>query len=310
MKKISVLVPTYNEQDNVAPLSEKIAEQFRDHLRDYDYELIFIDNDSTDDTRAVIRGLCSADPRIKAIFNARNFGQISSPYYGLLQSTGDCVIGICADFQDPVEMIPEFVKEWEAGYKIVLGQKTSSKESKVKYALRSFYYRFMTKNSDVKFIEHVTGFGLYDREFIDILRSLDDTRPFIKGVIAEMGYKIKLIPYEQPKRKSGKSKNKMAQSYDFAVQGITAYTKKGVRIAVGAGVLFMLVSIIAIIGCGIYKLFNWGSFDFWSVGFNLFILFVLSLQTLFIGVIGEYVLDINSRLKKRPLVIESERINF
>ena len=310
MKKVSVLVPTYNEEDNVVPLSESIIEQFETHLQEYDYELIFIDNDSKDETRNRIRELCSSNPKVKAIFNAKNYGQFSSPYYGILQAAGDCVISLCADFQDPVELIPQFLEAWESGYKVVLGQKTSSKESGFVYRLRSVYYKFLRKRSDVEFIEHVTGFGLYDREFVEVMRSLDDSKPFLRGVVAEMGYKIKLIPYAQPKRRSGKSSNGISGYYDAAVQSFTAYTKTGVRLAVAFGIFFTLASVITAIGMGIYKILHWDTFNLMSHAFNIVIFFVISLQLLFIGVVGEYVLDINSRLKKRPLVIESERINF
>jgi Glycosyltransferases involved in cell wall biogenesis len=310
MKKVSVLVPTYNEEDNVVPLSEAIIEQFRNHLQDYDYELVFIDNDSSDRTRERLRELCSSNERIKAIFNAKNFGQFSSPYYGLLQATGDCVISMCADFQDPVELIPQYVMEWEAGHKIVLGQKTSSEEGRLLYRVRSFYYKVMRKNSDAEFIEHVTGSGLYDRGFIEVLRNVEEPKPILRGLVAEMGYGIKLVPYEQPKRKSGKSSNGFFGYYDAALQGLTSYTKIGVRLAVAAGVFFTLASLAIGAGYGIYKLLNWDTFDIWPFGINLIIFFVVSLQLLFIGVVGEYVLNVSSRMKKRPLVIESERINF
>jgi len=310
MKTISILVPTFNEEENVVPLSEAILAQFRDHLPEYDYEIIFIDNDSKDTTRAKLRELCSSNPKIKAIFNARNYGQFNSPYYGLLQATGDCVIAICADFQDPVELIPQYVKEWEAGYKIVLGQKTSSKESGIVRRIRNFYYRMMKKRSNVNFIEHVTGSGLYDREFLEILRNLDEPNPLIRGIVAEIGYKVKLIPYEQPKRKAGRSSNGLFGYYDAGMQGLTTYTKIGVRVAVFFGVLFTLASIAVTVGLGIYKLLNWDTFSIMSYAFSVAIFFAVSLQMLFIGLVGEYVLNINSRMKKRPLVIESERINF
>ena len=310
MKKISVLVPTFNEEDNVIPLSEAIIEQFRDHLQEYEYELVFIDNDSKDDTRNRIRNLCASNPSIKAIFNAKNYGQFSSPYYGLIQTTGDCVIGMCADFQDPVELIPRYVKEWESGYKIVLGQKTTSKEGKIIRSFRNFYYKFMRKHSDVEFIEHVTGSGLFDREFIETLKNIEEPRPFMRGLVAEMGYNIKLIPYEQPKRRSGKSSNGLFGYYDAGMQGVTSYTKFGVRLAVFFGVLFTIASIGTSIGLGLWKLLHWNTFFLSSWAFNMAIFIAVSLQMLFIGIVGEYVLEIGSRTKKRPLVIESERINF
>ena len=174
MKKISILIPCYNEVENVGPISQAVTDILKNELPQYDYELVFIDNDSTDGTREVLRTLCSSDPKIKAIFNARNFGQFNSPYYGMLQVTGDCVIEMVADFQDPVEMIPKYVREWENGYKIVIGIKTSSQENKFMYWLRTCYYKTIKKLSDVEQIEHFTGSGLYDREFIEILRRLDD----------------------------------------------------------------------------------------------------------------------------------------
>ena len=182
MKKISVLIPCYNEVENAGPISKAVTDILEKELPQYDYELVFIDNDSTDGTRDVIRGLCKENPRIKAIFNARNFGQFNSPYYGMLQVTGDCVIEMVADFQDPVEMIPKYVHEWEKGYKIVIGIKTSSKENKFMYWLRTCYYKTIKKMSDVEQIEHFTGSGLYDREFIEILRKLDDPTPFLRGI--------------------------------------------------------------------------------------------------------------------------------
>jgi len=310
MKKISILVPTFNEEDNVVPLTEAIIGQFTEHLPGYDYEIMFIDNDSKDSTRTKLRELCASNPKIKAIFNAKNYGQFSSPYYGLLQATGDCVITLCADFQEPPELIPKYVKEWEEGHKIVLGQKTSSKESGLVYRLRSKYYKMLKKRSEVDFIEHVTGSGLYDREFIETLRKVDEPRPFLRGMVAEMGYDIKLVPFEQPKRKSGKSSNGLFGYYDAGMQGLTSYTKIGVRLAVFFGVLFTIASIAVSIGIGIYKLLNWDTFALSNYIFGVAIFIVVSLQLLFIGIVGEYVLNINSRMKKRPLVIESERINF
>ncbi|MDR2866989.1 MAG: glycosyltransferase family 2 protein [Methanomassiliicoccaceae archaeon] len=310
MKKISIMVPTYNEEGNVIPLVNAIIGQFTEFLSDYDYEILFIDNDSKDSTREKLRGLCASNPKIKAIFNARNYGQFSSPYYGILQATGDCVIAMCADFQDPVELIPQYVNEWESGYKIVLGQKTASKESGIKRGLRSFYYKFLRKHSDVNFIKHVTGSGLYDRGFVDVMRNIEDPKPFIRGIVAEMGHHIRLIPFDQPPRKTGKSSNGIFGYYDAGMQGLTSYTKFGVRAAVFFGTLFTLGSIAVSIGLGIYKLLNWHSFELMGLAFNMAIFIAVSLQMLFIGLVGEHVLNVSSRMKKRPLVIEAERINF
>ncbi|MDD7424429.1 MAG: glycosyltransferase family 2 protein [Candidatus Methanomethylophilaceae archaeon] len=309
MKKISILVPTYNEEENVVPLAEAIVSQMTE-LSEYDYELIFIDNDSKDGTRGLIRDLCSGNDRIRAIFNAKNYGQFNSPFYGILQATGDCVITMCADFQDPVEMIPKYVRAWEEGYKIVLGQKTSSKESRIIYRARKFYYWFMHKYSSINYLEQVTGSGLYDREFIEQMRGLDDSRPFLRGIVAELGYNIKLIPYEQPKRRAGKSSNNIFSYYDGAVQSVTAYTKVGQPLSVLVGSLITDSSLALIVASSNYKLLNWDT-DSWTGSIlELLILFAVSLNICFIGIVGEYVLDVNNRLKKRPLVVESERINF
>ncbi len=309
MKTISIMVPTYNEEDNVVPLSEAIIEQVK-LCGDYDYELLFIDNDSRDSTREKIRELCAGNPHIKAIFNAKNYGQFSSPYYGILQATGDCVISMAADFQDPPEMIPKYVKAWEEGYKLVMGQKTSSRENGMVYRARRFYYRFMRKHSEVDFLEQVNGSGLYDREFVEIMRKLDDSKPFLRGVVAEMGYKIKLIPFDQPKRRSGKSSNNLFSYYSGAMQSITSYTKILVRAAIASGIILTISSVLLIIGTFAYKILNWDEFSVSPYALDLAIFFAASLQVFFIGVVGEYVLNINDNVRKRPLVVEAERINF
>ena len=308
-KLVSILVPTYNEEENVVPLSEALTEQMS-QLAQYDYEIIFIDNDSRDTTREKLRLLCAKDKHIKAIFNARNYGQFNSPFYGIQQANGDCVITMCADFQDPVEMIPKYLEAWEEGNKIVLGQKTSSKESGLVYAARGFYYRFMKRYSSVDFIPQVTGSGLYDRSFVDVMRQVDDPKPFLRGVVAELGFSIKTIPFEQPKRRAGKSSNSFLRYYDAAVQSITAYTKVGVRLAVLFGTLFTIGSLIADVGLVIYKLCNIDTFSLSPYIIPMAILTGVSLNMAFIGIVGEYVLDINAHVRKRPLVTEAERINF
>ena len=205
MKKISILIPCYNEELNVEPMAQALTEMFAKDLPNYDYEILFIDNDSKDLTRPKLRKLCENDKHIKAIFNAKNFGQFNSPYYGILQTTGDCVVSMVCDFQDPIELIPQYVHEWENGYKIVIGIKTSSKENKVMYFLRSCYYKLIKKFSDVEQIEHFTGSGLYDKDFVQVLRDLNDPKPFLRGIVAELGYERKEIPYEQPQRRAGKT---------------------------------------------------------------------------------------------------------
>ena len=310
MKKISVLIPCYNEAENVGPISRAVTEILEKELPQYDYELVFIDNDSTDGTRDIIRGLCADNPRIKAILNARNFGQFNSPYYGMLQVTGDCVIEMVADFQDPVEMIPKYIHEWEKGYKIVIGIKTSSKENRLMYWLRSCYYKTIKKLSDVEQIEHFTGSGLYDREFIEVLRNLDDPTPFLRGIVAELGYRRKEIPYEQPRRRAGKTHNNFYRLYDAAMLSVTSYTKAGLRLATIFGSICAVVSmLIAMVYLGM-KLIWCDRFPAGMAPMLIGMLFLGSVQLFFIGFLGEYIMSINQRVMKRPLVIEEERINF
>ena len=310
MKKISVLIPCYNEKENVGPISQAVTGILERELPQYDYELVFIDNDSTDGTRDIIRGLCRENPRIKAIFNARNFGQFNSPYYGMLQVTGDCVIEMVADFQDPVELIPQYVHEWEKGYKIVIGIKTSSQENRIMYWLRSCYYRTIKKLSDVEQIEHFTGSGLYDREFIEILRRLDDPTPFLRGIVAELGYKRKEIPYEQPKRRAGKTHNNFYKLYDAAMLSVTSYTKAGLRLATIFGSLCAGLSLAVALVYLVMKLIWWDRFPAGMAPMLIGMLFLGSIQLFFIGLLGEYIMSINRRVMKRPLVIEEERINM
>ncbi len=310
MKKISVLIPCYNEKENVGPISQAVTGILERELPQYDYELVFIDNDSTDGTRDIIRGLCRENPRIKAIFNARNFGQFNSPYYGMLQITGDCVIEMVADFQDPVELIPQYVHEWEKGYKIVIGIKTSSQENRIMYWLRSCYYRTIKKLSDVEQIEHFTGSGLYDREFIEILRRLDDPTPFLRGIVAELGYKRKEIPYEQPRRRAGKTHNNFYKLYDAAMLSVTSYTKAGLRLATIFGSLCAGLSLAVALVYLVMKLIWWDRFPAGMAPMLIGMLFLGSIQLFFIGLLGEYIMSINQRVMKRPLVIEEERINM
>lgn len=310
MKTISIVVPCYNEEENVEALYEAISEVFKKDLPEYGYELIFIDNDSRDSTRELIRGLCQKDQGVKGIFNAKNFGQFNSPYYAMLQSTGDATILMAADFQDPVEMIPQYVKEWEKGCKIVIGIKKSSKENKVMYWLRSCYYKMIKKLSDVEQIEHFTGFGLYDARFIKVLRELDDPTPFLRGIVAELGFRRKEIPYEQPKRRAGKTSNNFYRLYDAAMLSITSYTKVGLRLATIFGSICSFISIMVALIYLVMKLMYWDRFPAGMAPLLIGMCFLGSVQIFFIGLVGEYILSINARVMKRPLVIEEERINF
>ena len=309
MKKISVVVPCYNEEENIENICMAITKEL-EKLNNYDYEIIFIDNDSKDKTKELIEKQCNKNKKIKAIFNARNFGQFNSPYYAMLNSTGDCTILICADFQDPVEMIPQFIKEWENGYKIVIGIKKDSQESKIMYFFRSCYYKIIKKFSNIEQIEHFTGFGLYDKQFIDILRNLDDSTPYLRGIVAELGFKRKEIPYKQPNRKAGKTHNNFYTLYDAAMLGFTSYTKIGLRLATFFGMIVGILSFIIGLVYLVLKLIYWDRFVAGMAPIIIGIFFLGALQLLFIGFLGEYILSINQKVMKRPLVIEEKRINF
>lgn len=310
MRTVSVVVPTYNEEENVAPMAKAVTSLFEQELKDYELELIFIDNFSKDNTKSILRQLCKNDKRIKCIFNAKNFGPFNSPYYGLTQATGDCAVLLCADFQDPVHMIVDFVKEWANGYKIVIGIKTTSKENRIMYFLRSCYYKLIKKMSDVDQIEHFTGFGLYDKKFVDILRELKDSTPFLRGIVAELGYERKEIPYKQEKRRAGKSSYSLYKLYDAAMLSFTSYTKIGLRLATFTGIVCSCISLIIAFIYLVYKLIYWDRFPAGTAPILLGIFIFGSLQLFFIGLLGEYIMNMNTRIMNRPLVVEEERINF
>ena len=310
MKKISIMIPCYNEEENVVPMSEAVTELFEKELPQYDYEILFIDNASTDNTRPLLREICRKNNKVKAIFNAKNFGQFNSPFHGMLQTTGDCTITMVCDFQDPLDLIPKYLKEWEDGYKIVIGIKSKSKENPLIYHLRSLYYKFVKKFSDVEQIEHFTGSGLYDKDFIEVLRNLHDPTPFLRGIVAELGFKIKRIEYEQPKRRAGKTHNNFWTLYDAAMLSITSYTKIGLRIATFIGIIVAFISLGIGIVYLIMKLIWWDRFSAGMAPMLIGMFFLGSLQLFFIGLIGEYIMNMNKRLMNRPLVVEEERINF
>lgn len=310
MKTISIVIPCYNEEENVEVMADSLRRLFQKELSHYQYEILFIDNDSQDTTREKIRKLCAEDRGIKGIFNAKNFGQFNSPYYGMLQSSGDCTVLMAADFQEPVEMVPKFVKEWENGYKIVAGIKTTSKENKFMYWLRGCYYKMIKSLSDVEQIEQFTGFGLYDARFIQVLRDLDDPTPFLRGIVAELGFRRKEIPYEQQLRRAGKTSNNFYRLYDAAMLSVTSYTKVGLRLATFIGGFSCIMSMIVGFVYLIMKLIWWYRFPAGVAPMLVGMLFLGSVQVFFIGMVGEYVLSINQRVMRRPLVVEEERLNF
>lgn len=307
-KRISIMVPTYNEEENVVPLTEGIIEEFARSLPQYDYEIVFIDNCSGDGTREKLRMLCDTYPRVRAIFNARNFGQFNSPYHGICQTTGDCTIPMCADFQDPIEMIPQLVAKWEEGYKVVCAVKTASEENKLVRFFRTCYYKLIRRMSSAEQIEHFTGFGLYDRSFVDVLRSLDDPTPFIRGIVAELGFKKTEIPYVQAKRRAGKTSNNFGTLYDAAMLSFTTYTKTPIRAFLGLGCALLGISVLGALTMLVLTL---ADVDFEELLWLLpAISFFASLNLVSVGILGEYILTLRSKIMRRPLVIEEQRINF
>lgn len=310
MKKISILIPCYNEEDNVVQIASAVSNEIETNLSEYDYEIVFIDNDSKDSTRPLIREICKINPRIKAIFNVKNFGQFNSPYYGLQQTTGDCTILLCCDFQDPIEMIPLMVKEWEKGAKIVSCIKTKSKENPIMRLFRSWYYKIIKKMSSVEQIEHFTGFGLYDKSFIDVLRNLEDPTPFLRGIVAELGYKRVSIEYTQAKRRAGKTKNNFMSLFEAAMLSFTSYTKVGMHLVTIIGFILAVLSILVGLVYLVLKLIYWDRFSAGIMPMMIGLFFLNAVELVFIGLVGEYVMSVNTRVMKRPLVIEEERINF
>lgn len=308
MKTLSIVTPCYNEEQNLDELYERIRRTMEN--QPYEYEHIFIDNASTDCTVDKIRALAASDRRVKAIVNARNFGHIRSPYYGLLQANGDAVIIMASDLQDPPEKIAEFLQRWNEGYKIVVGVKTASRESGVLYLLRTLYYRVLHALAEVELIEHFTGFGLYDQQVIRILRSLADPYPYFRGLIAEIGFPIARIEFVQPRRRHGVTKNNFYTLYDMAMLGLTAYTKVPLRLAAMLGFLTAGMSFLVGLAYLIYKLVFWAEFSLGLAPVIIGLFFLGSVQLIFLGIIGEYIGAIYTQVLHRPLVIEKERINF
>lgn len=309
-KIISVMIPCFNERENAQAIYEAVRDVLERSCSSYDYEILFIDNKSTDGTRDIIRSICAEDARVKAVFNVKNFGQFNSPYYGILQTSGDCTITMCADFQDPPELIPQFVAAWEEGYKVVIGRKTRSRENPLVYWLRGIYYKLIRKMSSTEMIEQFTGFGLYDKSFVQTLRDLDDPTPFIRGIVAELGPERKEIEYEQPQRRAGKTHNNWYTLYDAAMLSFTSYTKVGLRLATFFGFFVAFLSFLIGMFYLIAKLLYWNKFVAGYAPTMIVVFFMGGIQLAFLGFLGEYVMAINARSMKRPLVVEEERLNF
>lgn len=307
-KLISIVTPCYNEEENIDELYQRVAAVMA--TLPYEYEHICIDNASTDGTVKRIKELAAQDKRVKLIVNARNFGHIKSPYYGMLQSTGDACVLIASDLQDPPEMIVEFVKKWEEGYKTVLAVKPESEESSLMFFLRKSYYRLISKISDVPLVQNATGAGLFDRAVIDILRSIDDPYPYFRGLLCEIGFPIATVPFKQPRRQRGVTKNNFYTLYDIGMLGITNHSKVPLRLMAMSGFFLSFLSLLVAFMFFVAKLMFWDSFQLGTAPILIGIFFFGAIQAFFIGVLGEYIGSIHTQVRKMPLVVELERVNF
>jgi glycosyltransferase involved in cell wall biosynthesis len=308
-KFITFVTPTYNECGNVRAIHEGVS-KVMSAFEDCCFQHLFIDNASNDGTQDELRKMAADDPTVKVIFNQRNFGHIRSPFYGMLQAAGDAVVVIAADLQDPPELIAEFIRKWREGFVVVVGQKISSKEAPLFFAARKAYYRLVRRLADVDLLESVTGFGLYDRKVVEAFRALDDPYPYVRGLIAELGYNAARIPYEQPKRTMGETKNNLYTLYDMAMLGITSHSKIPLRFATILGFATSALSFAIGVAYLVYKLVFWERFALGVAPVVIGLFFFASVQLFFIGIIGEYIGAIHTRVTRRPLVVEQERINF
>jgi glycosyltransferase involved in cell wall biosynthesis len=309
MKLISVLTPCYNEAENVEALYEAVRSVFA-KLPQYGYEHLFIDNASKDRTAEILRAIASRDKNVKVILNTRNFGHIRSPYHAMLQTTGDAVIGLAADFQDPPEMIPQFLEKWEQGHKVVMAVKETSKENRIMYAIRERYYRLLARIANVEIVQNATGFGLYDRVVVESLRRIDDPYPFFRGLIAEIGYDVERIPFAQPRRARGLTSQNFYSLYDIAFLGIVSHSKVPLRLATMVGFALALLSLLAAFGYLMAKLLFWTQFTLGIAPILIGFFFVSAVQLIFIGIVGEYIGTIYTQVRNHPHVFERERINF
>jgi glycosyltransferase involved in cell wall biosynthesis len=310
VKTISVVTPCYNEEGNVEELYERVRAVMLRAAPGFLYEHIFIDNASTDNTFTILKQLAAADRNVKVIRNTRNFGHLRSPFHALLQAGGDAVISLIADLQDPPELLAGMIAEWKKGAPIVIGIKTLSRESGLMYWLRTRYYRFVNRVAGIETYEHFTGFGLYDRKVMDMVRQFDDAYPYFRGMIAEIGLPHVELEYEQQRRKRGKTNNNYYTLYDLAMLGITTLSKVPLRAITFCGFAGSVLSVL--IGCAYlaYKLLFWDRFSVGIAPLLIGFFFLGSMQLLFMGIIGEYVGNIQTQVQKRPLVFERDRINF
>lgn len=310
MKKISVVIPCYNEEQSVTEMYQRLTKIFKTDLQTYDYEIIYVDDYSKDKTRDIIEKLCQEDKQVKAVFNAKNFGFHRNVYSSLQYGSGDAVFMLFGDLQDPPEMLPEFVQKWEQGYKVVAGQRSRSDEGKIMYFMRRVYYKMIDWFSDSTQIEMFNGFGLYDREFIDVCRQIEIVQPFFKSIVAEYGMDLCIVKYSQAVSKRGKSNFNFLRNYDFAMQGLTASTKLLMRLATFLGMGIGIISLLMALWVFVNKLLNWDTYPAGTASIIIGIFFVGAMQLFFVGILGEYILSINSRIDKKPRVIVGRKINF
>jgi len=309
-KKITLVCPCFNEEENIELLVHKIDEVTLPLKERYDFEVLFIDNHSSDKTPLILKKMASERRDVKVILNARNFGHIRSPFYGITQSSGDATILMATDFQDPPELIVEFIKKWEEGFPVVMGVKKDSHETFLFFAVRKFYYNLISKISDIELVKNYTGFGLYDKKVIQILRGIKDHYPYFRGIISELGFPSAKVYFTQPLRRRGFSKNNLYTLYDMAMLGITSHSKIPLRIATFSGFIFSFLFLLISLGYLGAKLVFWEKFAFGLAPLIIGIFLVASVQLFFIGILGEYIGFIHNQLLQRPLVIEKERINF
>lgn len=310
MKTVTVVIPTYNEEANIENAYNRVKKVFETTLVNYAFNILFIDNASKDKSREIIRELAVKDSRVQAIFNATNFGFSKSSFYGLSQAEGDCAVMMYADMQDPPEVIPEFVKKWEEGYKVVAGIKSKSKENPIMYAIRGLYYKFIDKISETEHIKQFDGFGLYDASFVKVLRELKDPLPYLRGLVAEIGPERAYVEYEQDTRKAGKTSFNFMRYYDVAMLGITSSSKAILRLATFVGMILSVICFIIAIATFVLKIMYWDYYEVGTAAIIIGIFFVGGIQTFFLGFLGEYIVNINIRTMNHPVVIEGERINM
>ena len=307
-KKISIVTPTFNEEQNIKLLCDKIKIEFS--KLDYDYEHIVIDNNSTDNTVPILRKICLDDKNLKVIVNNKNYGHLKSPFYGLMQASGDAVIIISSDLQDPIDIIPKLLEVWKKGHKVVLNQKTSSDENFLIFNLRKFYYKLMSKVSDIQLPENTTGSGLYDRKVLDTLKDIKDPIPYLRGLVAEIEGDIAFVKFNQPKRSFGKSKNNFFTLIDLAFLGFVKHSKIPLRFMMLLGFFISFMSLLVSMVFFIYKILFWNSFELGIAPIVVGFFFISAVQMILIGLLGEYISIILTHVRNLPHVIEKERINF